>query len=481
MTLKEKLLIYFLLIVLLPTSIISLTFYRKSINIINNNINSTVTHNLSVIDKSLNQKSQSIYDILTTIYLNSEFQDILASQQQKERHRSLSIIYPSQEIQIIEEIYSLNRILENYTIKSIDTTIYPSLYIYNRPEYTQQNISNKLFGLETILQQQWYQDIPIDNKFSIVGRDTLDISNRQIETLKFAQKIYSLNSIEIPYSGLLTIDVGLDYFKNDLKEYKLTPNSNILLLNSDGHLLCASDDNLLSSDLNYKEYINSNNTQEDGHSQLLLKKINGQDTILAYKKFNTSDLTIMVSTPLKELNGELISFNQTVIFVLVFSFILAIILGYILSKSVTRPIYTLVESMSQVKDGNFNSNIKYDYNNEFSYLIDQYNHMMKRIRELIDKLYISDIKKKEAELKALQAQINPHFLYNTLDSINWIALANNVPDISTMVTSLSDFFRYSLSKGKNVITLEKEKKQIESYMTIQKVRFKEILDYKISF
>jgi two-component system sensor histidine kinase YesM len=110
------------------------------------------------------------------------------------------------------------------------------------------------------------------------------------------------------------------------------------------------------------------------------------------------------------------------------------------------------------------------------------------IKELINKLYISEVNKKvaelkakESELKSLQAQINPHFLYNTLDSINWLAVEHNASDISTMVTSLSDFFRYSLSKGNTIITLEDEKKQVEAYLNIQKFRFNNKLDYHVHF
>ena len=123
--------------------------------------------------------------------------------------------------------------------------------------------------------------------------------------------------------------------------------------------------------------------------------------------------------------------------------------------------------------------IRYNRKDEFTQLFSQYNIMLRQTKELIKKLYFSENKKKEAELKALQAQINPHFLYNTLDSINWIALRHKVPEVSHMVTSLSDFFRYSLNKGKNIIVIEDELRQVESYLSIQKVRFKERLDYEI--
>jgi two-component system sensor histidine kinase YesM len=144
--------------------------------------------------------------------------------------------------------------------------------------------------------------------------------------------------------------------------------------------------------------------------------------------------------------------------------------------------------MSIVKSGNFNIDLTYKRKDEFAFLMKHYKDMMKQIEELIDELYESERKKhkaelkmKDAELKALLAQINPHFLYNTLDSINWLAIKYNVEDISVMVRSLSNFFRYSLNSGKSIITLADEKNQIMSYLQIQHSRFKEKLDYYIEF
>jgi two-component system sensor histidine kinase YesM len=146
--------------------------------------------------------------------------------------------------------------------------------------------------------------------------------------------------------------------------------------------------------------------------------------------------------------------------------------GYFTESILTRSVFIYI---------NVDISFEYRRNDEFSYLIDTYKNMLDEIKQLIDQLYISEQNKREAEIKALQAQINPHFLYNTLDSVNWLALKYNAVDISTMVTSLSDFFRYTLSKGKNIIPLSDEKKQIESYLAIQKIRFMDKLDYNINF
>jgi two-component system sensor histidine kinase YesM len=158
-----------------------------------------------------------------------------------------------------------------------------------------------------------------------------------------------------------------------------------------------------------------------------------------------------------------------------------VLLAMLLSENISYPIRKLVQSMKIVQSGNFDILLEHKKKDEFGYLYSSYKKMISEIKELIDKLYRSEVNKKEAELKSLQAQINPHFLYNTLDSVNWMALEHNAPQISTMVTSLSDFFRYSLSKGKSMITIQEEVWQVESYLKIQGIRFQEKLDYTLDF
>lgn len=127
--------------------------------------------------------------------------------------------------------------------------------------------------------------------------------------------------------------------------------------------------------------------------------------------------------------------------------LVSLMMALLLSENISAPIRKFIQSMSHAESGNFNIIIRYRRKDEFSYLFNRYNKLLQQIKALIDKLYVTELRKKEAELKTLQAQINPHFLYNTLDSINWLAINHDVPEISHMVTSLSDFFRYSLSKG----------------------------------
>ena len=147
----------------------------------------------------------------------------------------------------------------------------------------------------------------------------------------------------------------------------------------------------------------------------------------------------------------------------------------VLSRSITTPIYNLCSIMKHFeKDVSFRCDVP--YNNEIGELYKSFNTMMSTVDNLVTDINDLFERQKTWELKALQAQINPHFLYNTLDSVNWMAQQHGYEDISSIVTALGSFFRYSLNKGQEFTTLENELYQIRSYIEIQKIRFKDKLN-----
>ena len=116
---------------------------------------------------------------------------------------------------------------------------------------------------------------------------------------------------------------------------------------------------------------------------------------------------------------------------------------------------------------------------ELSVLSTSFNQMVEKSGNLVEDIRVEQLNLRVAELKLLQAQINPHFLYNTLDAIIWLAEAGQKDQVVMMVSSLSDFFRTTLSKGKDYITVGEEEAHIRSYLQIQQFRYRDILEYEI--
>jgi len=137
--------------------------------------------------------------------------------------------------------------------------------------------------------------------------------------------------------------------------------------------------------------------------------------------------------------------------------------------------------MVDVSDGNLDSFYEYKGNDEISILVNVFNQMLNDIKKLINQVYQVQAQKRNAELMVLQSQINPHFLYNTLDTIQWKALEHNAYDVADMINSLSKFFRISLSDGKEYINISDEVEHVRNYLDIQKIRYKDKVTYSIDF
>ncbi|MNI46685.1 putative sensor-like histidine kinase [compost metagenome] len=127
--------------------------------------------------------------------------------------------------------------------------------------------------------------------------------------------------------------------------------------------------------------------------------------------------------------------------------------------------------MKQVQTGNFNIQLEVQSSDEVGQLTQSFNRMTDEIHMLINDVYKSGIMRKEAQLKALHSQINPHFLYNTLDSMNAIAVIEEVPLLARMAKMLSEMFRYSISSGEQIVPLQQELNQIIRYVEIQQIRY----------
>jgi two-component system sensor histidine kinase YesM len=159
--------------------------------------------------------------------------------------------------------------------------------------------------------------------------------------------------------------------------------------------------------------------------------------------------------------------------------LIAIVISIILALTLTRPVKRLEASMKLVEKGNFDVRAKIESTNEIGKLARTFNLMIAKIRELMDQIVYEQEKKRTSELKALQAQIHPHFLYNTLDSIIWMAEIGKVKEVVKMTSALSKLLRASISRGEELVPIASELEHVDSYLTIQQMRYKDKFTYEI--
>ena len=175
------------------------------------------------------------------------------------------------------------------------------------------------------------------------------------------------------------------------------------------------------------------------------------------------------------------SFNNLIVVILLVGLGFIVIASIYISYKISQPIKRLEYQMNRIERGDFNiENLEVRGEDEVKQLTRSFNVMIRRIKKLMSQIIDEQEAKRKNELKALQAQINPHFLYNTLDSIIWMNENENHEGVSEMTAALAKLFRISLSRGREIITVEEEVEHAVSYLTIQKMRYKNKFTYSIN-
>ncbi|WP_394922292.1 sensor histidine kinase [uncultured Robinsoniella sp.] len=198
-------------------------------------------------------------------------------------------------------------------------------------------------------------------------------------------------------------------------------------------------------------------------------------------KENSLNWTITYYTDLSHQAAPSLSNTITyIILIAVAAITVFILIASLITSAVTSPMKKLLYSIQHFQTGDFDQQVEIKYNDEIGQLTEGYNQMVNRIRELIQQNYEIKIQEQKAQLAALQTQINPHFLYNTLDLLYWKAIAYDQDEIAELVYSLSRLFRISLNKGNSFISYEKETEFLSCYLTLQKSLMSERLSYTLT-
>lgn len=199
-------------------------------------------------------------------------------------------------------------------------------------------------------------------------------------------------------------------------------------------------------------------------------------SLVVYQKLSGTDWMLLSNYPTKALMKPVKDFTKRTVVIGALILLVAMLLASFLSSRTMTPLKELSKGMKSIEVGNYAINLPVRSKDEIGYLSASFNRMAKEINRLIMKVYETELVKKNAEIKALQSQINPHFLYNTLGIIDSLSSLDGDGRISAISRSLAKMFRYNIS-GQAISTLEAEIAQIRLYLSIQKIRFDARLDY----
>lgn len=199
---------------------------------------------------------------------------------------------------------------------------------------------------------------------------------------------------------------------------------------------------------------------------------------VSYKTIDRTGWRIIAEIPEREYKKDIVSIRTRVIYAALLLLFASVLISVLLARVISRPLKELMVKMNSVRRGDFEITLQHKGTSEMVVLTRHFERMIREIDQLIKTVYQEEIHLKRAELESLIMQINPHFLYNTLESINWVARKNGVEQISEMVKALGDLMRVTI-QGEKFLTLDQELANIENYLRIQEFRHGERLSYAV--
>ncbi len=275
--------------------------------------------------------------------------------------------------------------------------------------------------------------------------------------------------------GVLLIDVRYDSLEQAMGEVSIGEDGYLYLMSGDGEIICHPKAQLIDAGLVQEDNLRVAGYQEGSYQE----KFDGEERITTVKSIGYTGWKAVGVTPVGSLTLNTLKTRLFAVFiVLLFLLVLAMINAYISSR-ITDPIKELEKSVSKLEKGDLDTPVYVGGSYEIRHLGGSIQRMALRIKQLMRDIEQEHESKRKSEFDTLQSQINPHFLYNTLDIIVWMIENEKKSDAVRVVTALARFFRISLSKGKSIITVKDELEHVRNYLMIQQMRFKNKFTYTI--
>jgi two-component system, sensor histidine kinase YesM len=463
LTIKQKLLLSYLILIIIPLGILALLTYNRSSDIVTKNITNINTQAMEELNSALEYTLQYSIKSSNIVIANKDLQEVL-----------LKDIAGYEIGKQIDDFKKLSSYLESI---QFDQNVYRvRLYIKDGLYYDTENTN--FFSINTIhntdlykkaieYNGQIYWTAPYNFKYAgITGTQNILSGVRMI----------SNHGAYGEFIGVVSVDLLVQDIKNILRKSTINKDGFVYLINKENQIITSSDDELLES--KYKGIYNDSFLPE---RNLVWKKasLEGQDVLVYYKDIRYTGWKLAVVIPVENVLRPSISLrNYTFIIMISIGFI-AYFFAMIISNSTIRRIRDLIKTMKKAEQGDLTVKVKADRKDEIGELEKNFNHMLTKIEELAEEKFKVGKEAKNAELIALQAQINPHFLYNTLELITCKALKYKAKDITDLVNSMAQFYRLSLSNGRDIVSIGDEIAQIETYVYIQNLRFEECIKLEI--
>lgn len=306
-------------------------------------------------------------------------------------------------------------------------------------------------------------------------QNLFDSSNYRYYWVVSLSRSVELTNVGRIRKGVLLVDMNFSGIEQLLSKANEKGSGYIYLMDRNGEIIYHPQQQAIYSGL-VQENNQTAATYEDGD---YTEKFAGEERVVIVKTVGYTGWKLVSVTPVKEFNVNLHQIRFFTIMIAVITILLILFGNVIISSRVTDPIRKLENSIKYLEEGKLDADIYIGGTHEIRHLGRTITSMVRQMRKLMDDMVAEQQEKRKSALDALQSQINPHFLYNTLDSVVWMVESERYQEAISMVTALANLFRISLSKGKNIIPIRDEIAHAKYYLDIQKVRYKNRFEIKI--
>lgn len=264
-----------------------------------------------------------------------------------------------------------------------------------------------------------------------------------------------------------------DTYAKQLMENHAEHNEIIVFLNDKDEIVFSNNAELPDNCQEFLAALSERKQQKNGYETV---EFTGQSFLLVEKFSQSTGIRLVSLTPLSYIDSQIGKLRQSILISGVWVWLFTILLIYMLLRLLTIPLRMLATQMQKTGEGDFRARIHVTGSIEVCELSESFNSMVAHIDQLIKRTYVAELSEKDARLAALEAQLNPHFLYNTLQAVSTEALVNDQPQIHRMVTALAANLRYTI-KGDTLVPLKQEISYVNDYIFLQKIRMDDALEF----
>ncbi|MCK9859596.1 sensor histidine kinase [Paenibacillus sp. ATY16] len=465
---EAKLLIVFVLLILVPIALLTLLSAQRYTQTIERN---TVSYASELTDKMIGKLDDYTVDMKKISIIPSYLDEIQAGLKQ-------SNDYYAKELEAKGTLTDKSAADDTVRLKiqrKIESSIYfmnnikegtSNIYLFDR--YGNSYYVIKSGGVRSNLSDYYgnWQQIADEAH----GKPVL-VSTQEVTTVNRKQYVFTVvrEIIDKSYNpiGLIAVDANISVITNIVRDLDATTHGTTLILDEQKNVIYDSEQKYLLQNLSDNELLKQVTGKEGSfhigdkdHSQLVI-----------YRKSEVSGWLMLISIPEKQLKSEALRTRNYTTAAAISTMCLALVISLITIFALTKPLRSLVKLMKQVQSGKLDVMFPIKRRDEVGMVGNAFNRMMARIVSLIDDIYRIEQRKKQIELESLQRQINPHFIYNTLESIRMTAVINDDPEVGQMVQLLGQQLRYSIHAGSETVQAEQEWEHLRMYMQLLSYRY----------